>query len=104
MGEILRQRAGLKAVALALTGSTVLAGCGIGPDNTLSECPRGWRTDLEIDAGIAVGVLGAIGEEARSSAWQGSVQNTFRDSVLDEYGRNNADQVDEVACITEDDK
>ncbi len=110
----LKDRTKVAVAALGL-GVFALGGCSIGPDNELSACPKGWRTDLEVDAGVAVGVLGAIGEKASVGAdtkaitpnsMTRDVKDVFTDSVSANLTgtRINSDQVDEVACETEDGK
>lgn len=101
----IKDKAKVTAAAIGL-GAFALGGCSIGPDNELSACPKGWRTDLEVDSGVAVGVLGAIGEKARASIGELSapkvpkaVGSAFVDSLGGE--RINSDQVDEVACEAE---
>lgn len=94
----------VRVTAVALAASGLLIGaCGGGPDNNIDACPKGWRTDLKVDAGQAVGVLGAIGETAVNNEFSkelGDVRNAFRDESGFSY-RNAADQVDEVACKTD---
>lgn len=100
----IKDKAKVTAAAIGL-GVFALGGCSMGPDNELSACPKGWRTDLEVDAGVAVGVLGAIGEKADSNIGIGrvaeDVESVFTDNGGLANGRINSDQIDEVVCETE---
>lgn len=91
----LKDKAKVTVAALGL-GAFALGGCSeFRSTDELIACPRGWRTDLEVDAGRAVGVLGAISQKAMSGEFgdKPAVEDAFKDGL-----RLKGDQLDEVAC------